>query len=64
MFIDNTRLSAAQIDLRFPLVKTYISKAKISYSGASLFNSLPSNLKTIENYTVSPFIIKLKEFSN
>ena len=46
----------------FLLVKTDISKAKISYSGASVFNSLPSDLKTIENYTVSSFTIKLKEF--
>ena len=34
----------------------------MSYSGASLLNSLPSDLKTIENYTVSSFTIKLKEF--
>jgi hypothetical protein len=43
--ITNTR--SAQTDLRLPLVKTDISKAKIFYSGASLFNSLPSDLKTI-----------------
>ena len=47
--------------MRLPLAKTDISKA-ISYSGASLFNSLPSDLKTIENYTVSSFTIKLKKF--
>jgi hypothetical protein len=35
----------------------------MSYSGASLFNSLPSDLKTIENYTVSSFTIKLKSRS-
>ena len=53
MSIGNTK--SAQTDFRLPLVKTDISRAKMSYSGASLFNSLPSDLKTIENYTVSSF---------
>ena len=56
--ITNTR--PGQTDLWLPLVKTNISKAKISYSDASLFNSLPIDLKTIENYTVLSFTIKLK----
>ena len=49
--------------MRLPLVKTDISKA-ISYSGASLFLfvTLPGDIKTIENYTVSSFTIKLKKF--
>ena len=61
MSIGNTK--SAQTDFRLPLVKTDISRAKMSYSGASLFNSLPSDLKTIENYTVSSFTIKLKSRS-
>jgi hypothetical protein len=50
----------AQTDLRLSLVKTDISKAKISYSGASLFNSLPADLKL---YGLnSSFTRKRKEF--
>jgi hypothetical protein len=44
-------------------LKTDISKAKISYIvGLSLFNPLPSDLKTTKYYTVSSFTIKFKEF--
>jgi hypothetical protein len=33
-------------------VKTTQAKSKISFSGASLFNSLPSELKDIENHSI------------
>ena len=47
----NTRSSLT--DLRLPYVKTEFAKSKISYSGASLFNSSPNDLKIIANHTIS-----------
>ena len=41
-------------DLKVPSVKTTQAKSKISHSGASLFNSLPSELKDIENHSIIP----------
>ena len=49
-------------DLKVPLVKTEQAKSKISYSGASLFNSLPSELKDIENYSLNSYKNKLKTY--
>jgi hypothetical protein len=46
--------------LKVPSVKTEQDKSKISYSGASLFNSLPSELKDIENHSINSCKKKLK----
>jgi hypothetical protein len=42
----NTRSSLT--DLKIPVIKTEIAKSKISFSGASLFNSLPDDLKVLQ----------------
>ncbi|CAB3981669.1 Hypothetical predicted protein [Paramuricea clavata] len=47
-------------DLKVPSVKTTQAKSKISFSGASLFNSLPSELKDIENHSIYSYKKKLK----
>lgn len=49
-------------DLEIPFVKTEIAKSKLSFSGASLFNSLPDDLKIIANYTVISYKKNLKKF--
>ncbi len=49
-------------DLRVPLVRTEQAKSKISYCGASLFNSLPSELKDIENHSINSCKKKLKTY--
>ena len=49
-------------DLKVPLVKTEQAKSKISFSAASLFNSLPAELKMIENYSLSSYKSKLKTY--
>ena len=53
-----TRLTIT--DLNVSLVKIEQAKSKISYSGASLFNSLSSELKDIENYSFNSYKNKLK----
>ena len=47
-------------DLKVPSVKTTQAKSKISFSGASLFNSLPSELKDTENHSIYSYKKKLK----
>ena len=49
-------------DLKVPSVKTTQAKSKISFSGASLFNSLPSELKDIENHSIYSYKKKLKTY--
>ena len=49
-------------DLKVPLVRTEQAKSKISYSGASLFNSLPSELKDVENHSINSYKKKLKTY--
>ena len=49
-------------DLKVPSVKTEQATSKISYSGASLFNSLPSELKDIENHSIKSYKKKLKTY--
>ena len=49
-------------DLKLPQVKTEQAKSNISYSGASLFNSLPSELRDIENHSSNSYKKKLKTF--
>ena len=39
------RTRSTYTDLKVPSIKTEQAKSKISYSGASLFNSLPAELK-------------------
>ena len=54
----STRSSISEV----PLVRTEQAKSKISYSGASLFNSLPSELKDIENHSINSYKKKLKTY--
>ncbi len=49
-------------DLKVPYVRTEHAKCKISYGGASLFNSLPSELKDIENHSINSYKKKLKTY--
>ena len=49
-------------DIRVANVKTEKSKCKITYSGAALFNSLPTYLKEIINYSYNTYKLKLKNF--
>ena len=56
----HTRSSIA--NLKVPSVKTEQAKSKISYSGASLFNSLPSELKDIEKNSYTSYKKKLKTY--
>ena len=42
-------------DLKVPLDSSEQAKSNISYSSASLFNSLPSELKDIENHSTNPY---------
>lgn len=56
----NTRSSIT--DLKLPRVKTEMAKSKLSYCGAMLFDSLPDELKGIDDHSLSSFKSKLKEF--
>ncbi len=49
-------------DLKVPLVRTEQAKSQISCSGAILFNSLPSELKDIENHSINSYKKKLKTY--
>ena len=53
---------SSETDIQVSTVKTEKSKSKITYSGATLFNSLPTNLKLFENYSYNVFKCKLKEY--
>ena len=53
---------SSMTDLKVPSVKTTQAKSKISFSGASLFNSLPSELKDIENQSIYSHKKKLKTY--
>ena len=48
-------------DLKIPVIKIEIAKSKISFSGASLFNSLPDDLKDIANNTAISYKKHLKK---
>ena len=49
-------------NLRLPYIKTEFCRFKLFYSGASLFNLLPNDLKIIANDAISWYKIKLKKF--
>ena len=51
----NITTRSLKTDIKVEKVKTEKSKSKISYSGATLFNSLPTYLKEIENYSYASF---------
>lgn len=59
--MSNANTSSSLTHLRLPYVKTEFVKSKLSYSGASLLNSLPNDLKIIANRTISLYKIKLKK---
>ena len=49
-------------DLKLQSIKSELSKSKLSYSGAKLFNSLPTELKIIDSFTTSSFKANIKHF--
>ncbi len=48
--------------LKVPSLRTEQAKSKISYSGESLFNSLCSELKDIENHSINSYKKNLKTY--
>ena len=57
-FINDThsvRTRSSLTDLKLPKVSSEIAKTKISYGGAMLFNSLPNNMKDVENISLQTF---------
>ena len=58
----NIPTRSSQTDIKVENVKTEKSKSKITYSGTNLFNSLPTYLKEVENYSYATFKFKVKEF--
>lgn len=58
----NVRTRSSLTNLKIPLVTTEVAKTKISYTGAMLFNSLPNNMKDIDNISPQSFKNFLKTY--
>ena len=56
------RTRSSLTDLKLPKVSSEIAKTKIPYSGAMLFNSLPNNMKDVENISLQTFKNLLKTY--
>ena len=59
---NNISTRSTKTDIKIARVETEKAKSKISYSGATLFNSLPTYLKEIDIYSYTTFKIKLRDF--
>ena len=58
----SVRIRSSLTDLKLPKVSSEIAKTEISYSGAMLFNSLPNNMKDVENISLQTFKNVLKTY--